>query len=90
MIGDGSPSGLDLIPDHLFEILPLVSQFGFLSRKSVSFPNIFSSGLVLYSSVEPIISLFFDFGIIFLPFILNCFGSDNKSTSASFISTSIA
>ena len=36
------------------------------------------------------ISLFLDFGIIFLPLILNCFGSDNKSTSASFISISIA
>jgi len=35
-------------------------------------------------------TLFSDFGIIFLPFILNCFGSDNKSTSASFISISIA
>ena len=90
MIGDGSPSGLALIPNHFLEILLLVSQLGFLSRKSVSFSNILSSVLVLYSSVEPMISLFFDFGIIFLPFILNCFGSDNKSTSALPISTSIA
>ena len=90
MIGEGSPSGFDLIPNHFFVISSCLSQGGFSSRKFVSFSKKFFSGLVLYSSVEPMISLLFDMGIIFLPFILNCFGSDNKLIYESFTLISIA
>ena len=43
-----------------------------------------------YSSVDPIISLFLFTGIKFLPFMLKCFGRDNKLISFSLIEISIA
>ena len=58
--------------------------------KSVSFSKTFSSGFSSYSSVEPMMILFFVNRIMFLPSMLKCFGMDNKSTSCELVQTSIA
>ena len=78
------------MPNHFLVTLSLDSQLGLFSIKSVSFSKTFSSGFSWYSSVEPMIILFFVKGIMFLPLMLKCFGRDNKLTSCKFVQISKA
>ena len=88
--GEGSPSGLDLIPNHLLEILFLLSQYGLFSIKSSNSFIWFSEGLLSYSSVDPINNCFLLIGIKFLPFMFSCLGRDKKLVLSSLHNSSIA